>query len=428
MKQTIEFKGYWFTPENPHNRVAGILTYIPNEKIKLELIGAFETPHEYVKTRVSGNKNHPLIIHGETSSARKVTLINCRPAAASLNFSCSFAMQSYIVQYVLDGIYINDFKEQVFDKISLSLPHLTTWVNHYSLDHSITYNENGPRAFNLGYDLDNAHLITVDIDDNLTVEIEYICSTADKYNEEVVIKQSHQLNIMAKKPIDFSHFLILANKFRDFLSMGTLEAIDYQSIQIYSPDLFQELKSTRKIYLPINLFFKQELVNYKQTKFSEFLFDYQAVSANFKHALKTWYSFDDTMLPIMQHLIESIQPKTYFTKADFLIVIQALEGFHTRFRDKGKITLKDRLVQLHQEFSFISSIKQHEIDYKTAIDSRHYYSHFFNKSQKPHIADGLELYNITLALKKILICCVLKETGFDDDTINSIMEKETKIV
>lgn len=33
------FKGYWWLPDNPEKKVAGIVTYIPNEKICLELIG-----------------------------------------------------------------------------------------------------------------------------------------------------------------------------------------------------------------------------------------------------------------------------------------------------------------------------------------------------------------------------------------------------
>ena len=43
------FKVFWWLPDNPEKKVAGIVTYIPNEKICLELIGGFEdSSGEYV--------------------------------------------------------------------------------------------------------------------------------------------------------------------------------------------------------------------------------------------------------------------------------------------------------------------------------------------------------------------------------------------
>jgi len=42
MTEKFEYKGYWYLPSDPENAIAGILTYIPNESIILELIGTFE--------------------------------------------------------------------------------------------------------------------------------------------------------------------------------------------------------------------------------------------------------------------------------------------------------------------------------------------------------------------------------------------------
>ena len=41
--EKLENKGYWWLPNNPNETVAGVLTYIPNEKITLELIGTFDS-------------------------------------------------------------------------------------------------------------------------------------------------------------------------------------------------------------------------------------------------------------------------------------------------------------------------------------------------------------------------------------------------
>ncbi len=425
MKEKIEFKGYWFLPEKPDNRVAGVLYYIPNEEIRLELIGSFDTPEEFLGSR---NKNNSfLIIHGESSDATKITLLNCTPGAGSYNFSCSFPMQFFIPEFVVNGILLTRINEAVFNKITLSLPHLTAWVNHYGLSYSISFKDDQPHGFNMGYNLDLAHIVSAELDDDITLELEYICSPGDIYGEIVQTTQSHQLHMMVRHPITLHRALNLARRFKDFLSLATLESIDYTFFNLFTPTNYQELESGRKIYHPINLLFVQQDLLYRKMKSRNFLFDYGKISSNFSDIIRTWYNFDQNMAPIMQHLIDSIKPKKYFSKADFLVVIQALEGFHTRFRNKGKINLQDRLKQLHREFAFVTSITKLSIDYKIAVDSRHYYSHFFHKSQKEHIADGIELYHLTAGLKKILVCCILRETGVDDDSIVNIMNSEKTI-
>lgn len=37
----IEYRGFWYLPSDPENSVAGTVTYYPNERIVLELIGSF---------------------------------------------------------------------------------------------------------------------------------------------------------------------------------------------------------------------------------------------------------------------------------------------------------------------------------------------------------------------------------------------------
>ena len=43
LDQKLEYKGYWYLPSSPEKKIAGNLTYYPNEKIVLELFGGFNT-------------------------------------------------------------------------------------------------------------------------------------------------------------------------------------------------------------------------------------------------------------------------------------------------------------------------------------------------------------------------------------------------
>lgn len=108
---------------------------------------------------------------------------------------------------------------------------------------------------------------------------------------------------------------------------------------------------------------------------------------------------------------------------DFLIVVQAIEGFHIRFRKE--VSLTETMNQLIEEFSDIYKIKQDTINVREVVDSRNYYSHFMDRKKKKHIVDGYDLYILTIKLKRLLVCCLLNFIGFENDEINMILTKSS---
>lgn len=95
-------------------------------------------------------------------------------------------------------------------------------------------------------------------------------------------------------------------------------------------------------------------------------------------------------------MINSIKKQELYSSVDFLIVIQAIEGFWWRFRDesyhekksistKNKTSLKTLLNELIAEFKDIELIAIANINVAAVVDSRHYYSHFLPKCNKPNI-------------------------------------------
>ena len=133
------------------------------------------------------------------------------------------------------------------------------------------------------------------------------------------------------------------------------------------------------------------------------------------------------MMPIIHHLIDSIQQRSIFKSVDFLVVVQALEGYQRRFFDnepeKDK-TLEYRLKNLINSFSK-EILAARGINIKCAVDSRNYYSHFYDKADHMQIAKGVKLYNLTNKLRYLLICCLLHELGLDNGRINEVIQKHT---
>lgn len=110
MTDRLEYKGYWYLPDNKDKKVAGILTFVPNDKIQLELFGSFnqgERPFDIFLDK----KNSPIIC-GVTSDAKDITLINCESSSKSLNFDSTFPIIKYNFQYLIVGKHMSENKEK----------------------------------------------------------------------------------------------------------------------------------------------------------------------------------------------------------------------------------------------------------------------------------------------------------------------------
>lgn len=132
------FKGYWWLPGNPEKKVAGIVTYIPNEKICLELIGGFEdSSGEYVNLLDDGNSSVP-VIYGKDSDAKVITLVGCR-SSFSLNFNAGFPMMSYSARMLVYGKHISSIDEICDYTAYVCFPELSYWAQPGVINQIVNY-------------------------------------------------------------------------------------------------------------------------------------------------------------------------------------------------------------------------------------------------------------------------------------------------
>lgn len=236
------------------------------------------------------------------------------------------------------------------------------------------------------------------------------------------IEQYTYLKILKQRNVCISDIYSNVFMFEQFLSLATLQTVKCSKITLFDETIFQELDNGEKFYHPIQLIYIQREINQPtNTKKYDFLFDYDSISEQYPQIIKKWYTEKTDIAPIRAHLINSIQGNKVFSSIDFLIVIQALDGFCTRFRVEANLT--NMLEAIISEFADVSVLKDDNIVIRQVVDSRHYYSHFMSKSKKPNTLDGRELYDLTFKLRKLLICCILCFIGFDNTQINQILNK-----
>lgn len=425
MMDNFEYKGYWYLPDCEDHQVAGILTFVANDSAILELIGDIDA-HDEPLIAIFEQKSHT-VIWGVNSDAKRITLFNCHLIGKHLNLNSRFPIMRYSVQFIITGKYVRSCDELAFNSCHIEIPSLTQWCFPAAIQQTIRFNDDRTTVKGLSLTIDTEQIehpiVSVDIE-NAKIEL-YRTITYCGDLRCPKIEQSTSLAIKKLQKDHLSSFLHDIHIYEQFLSFAALSDASASNIRLQDDDLYQELNEERKIYTKIQLHYVRKDCSKWSDKNVNFLFEYNTIKENYPSIIKKWYLESDDIAPIRAHLIESIKNKGSFSSVDFLIVFQAIEGFMLRFLYKDKSTTKNKLTFLLRDFSDITQLKCNEIDIDAAVNSRHYYSHFFKKSKKIKILDGIELFYLTRRLRKVLICCMLTFIGFSHEEINKLLSQST---
>lgn len=438
------FKGYWWLPDKPEEKVAGILTYTPGERILLELIGGFKSEDEALFGSLDDENQNVPLIYGVDSNAKEISLVSCS-RSFSYNFSSEFPITRYTVQMLVHDKHIKGLDEVCDYTAHIRFPELSYWAHPSAIRQVLHYTAEGKEiescTFHLPHFNSSTEIITsVDCDNGVKLSINRcIGYQSGELMLKPEIEQFSSLEI--KKPssgISIKDIFHEVHKFSQFLSLVTKRNVRPESIYLIDPDIRQDFKDGSKSYFfPISFLLVQSPVpNPAKLDCNKFLFRYEDLADKIPELLVKWMSDTDNLLPIKNHLVDSLVYKPIVGSVDFLQVIQAIEGVWWRFRDdtykatlpqkqrKRQTSLKTIILELLSSFSAIPTIAKMEIDVDSVVDSRVYYTHFVDKAGRPKLQDGWDLYELTKKLRMILLCLVLGFLGLDNDEIESILAQQ----
>ncbi|MDP3441227.1 MAG: hypothetical protein Q8T08_00060 [Ignavibacteria bacterium] len=424
MKESIEFKGIWYLPGQEGKSVAGILYYKKGDLIKLELIGSLsEESHPFAGLFSKGTGEQKLI-YGESSAGKKITLVDCFKGAGSSNSSCSFPLTSFNCTYIIVGKHLADPDEQCFNKITVLTPALSYWPDSLLIRDEIDFKGNKITSFKINIETQTVIHSVVDLGSNLKLSLatSTTMSGQEIYPDSVKINQLTYFHIEStSEKLSFFELLQQARLFIQFLSLATYSDQYPIEIKLQDDDDYYEYQ-VGKIFTEIELYKINRNEDSKYSK-ADFLFSYRDIEGDFSTIIQKWYSLSKDLMPIRNHLLNSIKSKPVFTSLDFLIVVQALEGYHTRFIKKNA-PQKSRLDDLIAQYSpHVPKIAKMVVDVPKVVNTRDYYSHFFETDKKVIIKEGIELFRLTEKLRLVLICCILDLIGFNKQKINEIVNK-----
>ncbi len=409
------YKGKWWIPPNPDNKVSGYLTIQPNGVVKLELIGAFEQEEKGFEF-----EREDTVIYGHclatNNHAKVISLFDCH-AASTWNPSLPFTITRYTCRYALIGIHMETMNAAAFFKAQIHYDELTYWCPPKSIRWGHSESEIS-FAVKTAED-ETSTLATIHLDDGSTLNLKGNGNYNHPKDFAIYADQLTCLEVL-KEDMSADEAMMMARQMERFLSLATLLPVEHTEIWLYSKEKCQTGEKGEIYYHAI------ELVTYlykdKPDKIQDhnFLFKHEDVADVFPDMFKRMYTSKNISL-IWTLLLDSLEKKRIFTSNDFLLVAQALDGFAKRFRT-GK-HIGNEFTELRDEFRDIGRLNLTDEDLREAAGSRNYYSHVLRVDLKEDkkAQDGLKLYDLMGRLRVLLICCVLDFLEMDHAKINQVL-------
>jgi len=129
------YHGHWWLPNNPNDRVSGVLRLYKSGGIRLHLIGMFlNDTSEILGYHFA---DHDMILGELVPGNAPVTLISCKERQREspyIHNSAKGAVQRFKAERLLFHHHINKIEELKFSSFEFSTTYLTEWVNSKQID------------------------------------------------------------------------------------------------------------------------------------------------------------------------------------------------------------------------------------------------------------------------------------------------------
>jgi hypothetical protein len=351
------FKGLFFLPRNPDNKVPGELRFTYGENIRLELYSSFfQTTEDYKNDRKED------AIWGIDFKGDTITLINCETVSSTivnwtsldkkLNSSVN-AIATYNAEIIFKGSHLNNTIDNRFYEMRADIDYLTDWVQPpwASVSQSKDF-----KGFNIEYEQPDD--IAFKITDLFMGEIAFTHILPTNSSFELKPKCYLKIYCPDNKTASFNDFRLALWRFQNMLSFITINKARVTSLELLSYDSTTVLRGGLVIPNAIKVFYIQSQVDYVEFHSSRFLFKYLDIVEQFETLVNKWYLIQEEITPIISLLYNSLGEEIEFNQSNFLDIVQAVEAYHRRKLQNNNLLKQPDKQRKEEIYSQIQS-KEH---------------------------------------------------------------------
>lgn len=415
------FHGEWWVPAvadyntcmialNPEQMMGhetkypGTLTYYEDSNSTLEL---YRIPSKFHSHYYHQNK----VMWGRDANGNIFTLFNVLMKEQHLG---DFTNTKFIVDMILIGEHVLSLDYNKYSRCVIKYSYLVNWTFYETRDVINTCYNHQDKFFNLTVPYQTINIFEASIDKTS----KWILNQNNSIGNDIQgfqIMPTPYFEICATEPTSLKSYIMQIKEFTQFLSIALFGIQDPVSVEFIIEGDYKVRK----------LLFKKE-VSYNPGFWS--VIKLKEMKKKLPSMLILWHSNFEKIAPISRYLIESLHKKNRFDVPDFLIIAQALDGYHKRFVNKknGKDIRKyeDQIEILLNQFKDVEVIKQCKINPLVLKDTRHKYSHLYPDDEESlAVTDGGNLFWLTEKCKILLTCCILNMLGLTNEEINLCCEQ-----
>ncbi|MBI5324707.1 MAG: hypothetical protein HZB41_05460 [Ignavibacteriae bacterium] len=471
MKSEFEYKGWWWLPEKPQDKVPGIAYVKQGKFTELKLLGGFQNDIELIKKEKIIGSSKPIthsLILGHMYSLEYITLYDCIGACFGGHQSApvsSFYQSFFHAKYALHNIHFFKTSAIKLRSFSIEYSYLNDWADADRGQKEIL----NKRNYLLKSKYTNS--IKFKINEDILLYLNFWNDPLYSFNRnhKIGIDEIAFLRFISRRGLSIEQCVNLIIKMQDFISLAVQRPVFPISISC-SPTNSKSYNYTYNIKrnsMQLYLTIKGEPNEYTSIMRNQMIFSYSDIKEYVDTALSNWLNKIDGFGIIYQLYFSVLFSKSRNIEDKFINYIHAIEGFHRKF-NKGKFlmekkefnnkvykpikklldvdiepnlihkilsslkynnqpSLKDRLIQIFSEFNpdFIKHISIGFINSKELIDyivdTRNYFSHL--NEEKEQKIDFNKLPALNNRLKIILEWYFLKIMGLPQNKIENIVIK-----
>lgn len=300
--------GYWWTPENPDKRIAGVLKFIPNVSIELKLFGSLSGNF------LSGNALR--FINGNLEGGTLVTLY--KNARRNSTFGTSFPTEIFSSIHCFFNANLISENELNFSEIKVYFSHLHEWLSPDLFEIDSDYKNKSDRKIKMEFSPLK----------NLSYNVPFLkCSLG--------FGSDFHYNLRPKKKFHLINDVFNSLKFEENIHLSEYSLITYRLLSFYSLLIGDPIdinkmifiKNKKKIYwLPLSKSNRKS----KAIDTSEMLAPFSLIKDNFENIINLWFTKNENLRPVYNLFFSSFFRSDQFIETHFLNMCQSLEVLHRR--------------------------------------------------------------------------------------------------
>jgi hypothetical protein len=456
LKDSFTEEGYWWVPGREDAEVAGTLSFDPENRAVLRLLGLTRELGPAFAAVLSGGQRGTETIHGVTKKGKPVTLLRAFNVQSNLNMP-GIPTETWKSNLLVIGMHLSDEEnDEVFGKSYVRFDGIEEWLNH--------------RPFTREHDFKNQRLTIIAEKPRETIFAEHadfkVLSVGSVYsgndnNKHYSLDLRSQLGIEPPTPKSLNWHLSRAVRLQELASLCSGHHLSMLGFELQGP-----AETVGNVTRPVEVHIYSALVNESEPRSKHdtpLISGPELVSFN-SGAVQSWFDQYEIFNPAIALFFTVTGQKQMFTNIRLLLAIQALEVFHRRTTSEGVMEnekfagfyaklvavipdpankrMKEKLLgtwRYLNELSLGQRLRAIVADLTASfghtppafskrnlrkfVDTRNYYTHFSEELEDKRMKDGGEMYWASRRIVLLLSLLFLQRLGVAASDLSRLLER-----